>query len=175
MTGKTEMEEKTLETESLLESVGRGKPEAIVVAKIRVGVSLLKALEEVAWRQNIRAGIILSGVGALRCATFRNLKEFPKEFPVQPKNRLYFRREQPLEILSLSGHISRNPEGKPEVHAHFSASAVEGDTIVAFGGHLTEDALTFVKVVVAIAVLSDINMVTEVEPVTKSPDLVIRD
>ncbi|MDH7499350.1 MAG: DNA-binding protein [candidate division NC10 bacterium] len=174
MTGKTEMEEKTRREESLLESVGRGKAEAIVVAKIKVGVSLLKALEEVARRQKIQAGIILSGVGALRCATFRNLKEFPQEFPVQPKNRLYFRREQPLEILSLSGHISRNAQGEPEVHAHFSASAVEGDRIVAFGGHLTEDALTFVKVVVAVAVLSEINMVTEVEPVTKFPDLVIR-
>ena len=144
-----------------------------MVAKIKVGVSLLKALEEIARRQNVQAGIILSGVGALRSATFRNLKEFPQEFPVQPKNRLYFKREQPLEILSLTGHISRNQEGEPEVHAHFSASAVEGDTIVAFGGHLTEDALTFVKVVVAIAVLSDITMVTELEPITRSPDLVV--
>jgi predicted DNA-binding protein with PD1-like motif len=175
MESRVETEEMTREADSLLDGLGRGKAEAIVVAKIKVGVSLLQALEEIARRQNIQAGIILSGVGALRCATFRNLKEFPQEFPVQPKNRLYFRREQPLEILSLSGHISRNAKGEPEVHAHFSASAVEGETIVAFGGHLTEDALTYVKVVVAIAVLSDLTMVTEPEPITKSPDLVIKD
>jgi len=167
--------EGTSTQESLLEGLGRGKAQAIVVAKVKMGVSLLHALEEIARRENIQAGIILSGVGALRSATFRNLREFPSEFPVQPKNRLYFRREQPLEILSLSGHISRDEKGEPQVHAHFSASAVEGDTIVAFGGHLTDDATTYVKVVVAIAVLSDISMVTEVEPATKSPDLVIKE
>ena len=174
MKEKTKMKEKALEESSLLEGIGSGKAAGIVVAKVKMGVSLLKALEEIADRKGIQAGIILSGVGALRCATFRNLREFPQEFPVRPENRLYFKREQPLEILSLSGHISRNREGKPEVHAHFSASTVEGNTIVAFGGHLTEDALTYVKVVVAVAALSDISMVTEVEPQTKSPDLVVR-
>ena len=160
-------------TDSLVESLGSGKVKGVVVAKIKMGVSLVKAIEEIADRENIQGGIIISGVGALRSATFRNLKEFPREFPVQPKNRVYFQREQPLEILSLSGHISRNSEGKVEVHAHFSCSAAQGETIVAFGGHLTEDATTYVKVVVAIAVLSDISMVTRMEPNTKSPDLIV--
>lgn len=175
MQEKTGLETITLEEDSLLESVGSGKAKGIVVAKVKMGVSLLKALEEIARRENIQAGIILSGIGALKSATFRNLKEFPQRFPVLPENRLYFKREQPLEILSLTGHISHNREGQPEIHAHFSASAVEGDKIAAFGGHLTEDTLTFVKVVVAIATLSDISMITDLEPLTQSPDLVVRD
>ena len=171
--GRAEMTDERFEGNSTVESMDSGKVEKVVVAKIKMGVSLLRALEEIALREGIQAGLILSGVGALKAAVFRNLKEFPQEFPVSPQNRLYFKREQPLEILSLTGHISRTSEGKPEIHAHFSASAVDGDKIVAFGGHLTEEAITYVKVVVAIAALSGISMVTQVDPATKSPDLVV--
>ncbi len=98
------------------------------------------------------------GIGALKRAVFRNLKVFPKEYPVTPKDRIYFEIEKPLEILSLSGYIVPRLNGEPHVHVHFSASTVMGETIATYGGHLDKGTITFVKAAVAIGELEDIAM-----------------
>ena len=94
-----------------------------MVARISIGVDLLDAVYEVVRRGKIQKGLILTGVGALQKAVFRNLKVFPQEYPVTPEDRIYFFEvERPLELLSLTGYIVPNLKGEPYVHAHFSAS-----------------------------------------------------
>ena len=143
---------------ALLEGIGSGTIGRVVMARIPIGVDLLEAIYEVVKREKIQKGLILMGIGALKKAVFRNLKVFPKEYPVTPKDRIYFEVETPLEILALTGYVVPRISGEPHVHIHFSASTVVGDTIATYGGHLDKGSITFVKAAVAIGVLEDIEM-----------------
>ena len=158
---------------SLLEGLGSGSIQRVVVARIKVGVDLLEGLREMVRRGGIEKGIFITGIGALQRAVFRNVKRFPKEFPVTDKDRLYLEINQPLELLSLSGHISPTENGEPNIHAHFSASTVRDDTVVTLGGHLINGTVTSIKVSVAIAVVEEIPMKSRFSSHTKSEELII--
>ena len=147
-----------MEGKPLFEGIDSGRLERIVLARIPIGVDLLEAIYEVVKREKIQKGLILMGIGALKKAVFRNLKIFPREYPVMPKDRIYFEVQKPLELLSLSGYIVPRVNGEPHVHAHFSASTVMEDSIATYGGHLDQGTITFVKAAVAIGVLEGIAM-----------------
>jgi len=147
-----------MEQVPLIEGIGSGKIEKVVIARIPIGVDLLEAIYEVVRREKIQKGLILMGIGALQKAVFRNLRVFPQQYPVIPKDRIYFVVEKPLELLSLTGYIVPRLNGEPHVHAHFSASTLIGDTIATYGGHLDQGTITFVKAAVVIGVLEGINM-----------------
>jgi len=142
----------------LLDGVGSGTFKRIVLARIPIGVDLLEAILEMVKREKIRKGIILMGLGALQKAVFRNLKVFPREYPVTPQDRIYFEVDKPLEIVSLTGYVVTRTNGEPHIHAHFSASTVMGETIATYGGHLDKGSITHVKAAVAIGELEGIAM-----------------
>ncbi len=148
----------------LLEGIGKGRMDRIVMGKLRMDIDLLKGIEELVKTEGVRTGLILSGVGALKKATFRNLKILPPDFKIEKHHRLYLELEQPMEIVSLTGWIASREDGEPEIHAHFSASTVMEDKVVTLGGHLTPGTLTSVKVVVAIGVVEDTNIRAGVDP-----------
>ena len=159
--------------QSLLEGVGSGATQRIVVARIKIGVDLLEGIQEVVQRGGINKGIFITGVGALQKAVFRNLRQFPREFPVVDKDRLFLEVNQPLELVSLTGHISPRENGEPNIHVHFSASTVMGDTVTTLGGHLVKGTVTSIKVAVAIAVVERIPMKTRFSSHSKSEELII--
>jgi predicted DNA-binding protein with PD1-like motif len=109
-------------------------------------------------KEGIRTGVILSGVGALRKATFRNLKILPPDLKVEKRHRLYLEMEQPMEIVSLTGWMATKEDKELEVHAHFSASTVTEDKVVTLGGHLIPGVITSVKVVVVIGTIEETNI-----------------
>ena len=119
---------------------------------------MLEAIHEAVARERIEKGFILMGIGALKQAVFRNLKVFPEEYPITAEERIYLEVPGPLELLSLTGYIVPNLEGKPHVHVHFSASRVINDNVAVYGGHLDYGAITHVKLAVGIGVLSGIDM-----------------
>ncbi len=139
----------------LLEGIGRGRIDRIVMGKLKMDIDLLEGIQELVKREGIRTGVILSAIGALKKATFRNLKVLPPDLKVERHHRLYFDLEQPMEIVSLTGWIATKEDGDLEVHAHFSASTVIGDSVVTLGGHLIPGVVTSVKVVVVIGVVED--------------------
>lgn len=147
-----------MEQSLLLEGTSCGSFKRIIMARIPIGVDLLDAIYEVVKRENIQKGLILSGIGALSKAIFRNLKTFPAEYPITAKDRIYFEVEKPLELVSLTGYIVPSLNGEPHVHAHFSASTVVGETIATYGGHLEKGAITHVKAAVTIGELEGIEM-----------------
>jgi len=159
--------------QSLLEGSGSGSIQRIVVARIKIGVDLLEGIEEVVRREGINKGIFITGLGALQRAVFRNLKQFPREFPVADENRLYLEINQPLELVSLTGHISPKENGEPNIHVHFSASTVMGDTVVTLGGHLVKGTIASIKAAVAIAVVEGIAMKSRFSSHSKSEELII--
>lgn len=150
---------------------GKGRIKEILQFRIKENEDLLEAINKAVVKNEICSAIILSGIGALSKAVCRNLKWFPKEFPVRDEDRIYFKIEKPLELLSLSGWVARKPNGDPEVHAHFSASAAEGERVQSFGGHLTKGTITGIKVVVALAILNEDNFYADFDETTKSTDL----
>ncbi|MGZ3605189.1 MAG: PCC domain-containing protein [Thermodesulfobacteriota bacterium] len=148
----------------LLEGIGKGRMDRIVMGKLRMNIDLLQGIEELVKAEGVRTGVILSGVGALKKATFRNLKVLPSDFKVERHHRLYLELEQPMEIVSLTGWIATGVEGGTEVHAHFSASTVMEDRVVTLGGHLIPGTLTSIKVVIAIDVIEETNIAAGLDP-----------
>ena len=115
--------------------------------------------------------MIVSGLGALKKAVFRNLKHFPAQFPVTPDDRLYLEVSKPMELVSLKGWVASREDGAPEIHAHFAASLVKDDTVVTMGGHLTDETICGIKVVVAILVVAPENVRAAMDPETQTLDL----
>jgi predicted DNA-binding protein with PD1-like motif len=156
---------------NLFESIGSQNIERLVQFRAKPNVDLLTAIEQALELEGIRAGVIVSGLGALKKAVFRNLKWFPKNYPVKPTDRLYLEMERPMELVSLMGWIAPKKGGGVEIHAHFSASTVEKDNIVTLGGHLTEGTICGIKVVIAILVLSDARIYAGKDPETQTFDI----
>ena len=154
-----------------IESIGSQNIERLVQFRAKPDADLLKAIEEAVKAEGIRAGVIVSGLGALKKALFRNLKVFPKSYPVTPEDRLYLEVTTPMELVSLAGWIAPKTGGGVEVHAHFSASTVKNDTVVTLGGHLTKGTICGIKVVVAILVLAERGVYTDIDENTKSLDI----
>ena len=137
-----------------ISQIGSQPVQRVVQFRAKPAASLLSAIEEAVQSEDIHAGVIVSGLGALKKAVFRNLKHFPQQFPVTPRDRLYLSVSQPMELVSLTGWIAPENSGDPEIHAHFSASLVENETVVTLGGHLTHETICGIKVVVAILVVA---------------------
>jgi predicted DNA-binding protein with PD1-like motif len=154
-----------------LEGVGTGRIQRIVMGKIKMDVDLLKGIEELVRREKVQTGVILSAVGALKKATFRNLKVLPPDFKIQDHHRLYLDLEQPMEIVSLTGWIAFLENKTPEIHAHFSASTVMENTVVTLGGHLTPGTITSIKVVVVIGVIEDSQIKAGLDPRLNQTDV----
>jgi len=147
-----------------LEGIGSGRIGRVVMGKLAMNIDLLEGIEELVKREKIQTGVILSGIGALKKATFRNLKILPPDLKVETHHRLYLDLEQPMEIVSLTGWIATGEDGEQEIHAHFSASTVMHDQVVTLGGHLTPGTLTSVKVVVVIGEILETDIRAGLDP-----------
>ncbi len=155
----------------LLGGIGRGRMNRVVFGKLGMDVDLLAGIQELIKREEVQTGVILGAVGALKKATFRNLKTMPPDFKVEKHHRLYFELEQPMEIVSLTGWIATKDDGEAETHAHFSASTVMDEKVVTLGGHLTPGTLTSIKVVVMIGVVEDTNIKAAMDSSIKQIDV----
>jgi predicted DNA-binding protein with PD1-like motif len=164
-----------LGTSDLLEGIGTGRVERIVIGKLAMNADLLAGIRELIEREGVRTGWIMSAVGALKKATFRNVKTMPADLKVRREHRVYLELDQPMEIVSLTGWIATKKNGETEVHAHFSASTVLEDKIITLGGHLTPGTITSIKVVVAIAVIQDTNIEAATDPRIDQTDLKLSD
>jgi len=154
-----------------IECIGASPVQRVVQFRIKPGSDLLKAIAEALKAERVRAGVFVSGLGALRKGIFRNLKVFPEKFPVRPEDRLYLEITTPMELVSLTGWIAPRGDGGSEIHAHFAASTVQNDTVVTLGGHLTEGTICGIKVVVAVLVIGEDRVHAAVDQHSKSFDI----
>jgi predicted DNA-binding protein with PD1-like motif len=142
--------------------------------RIKSDADLLQAILEAVSAEGIRAGVFVSGLGALKKAIFRNLKVFPKKYPVTDEERLYLEVTSPMELVSLTGWIAPKAGGGVEVHAHFAASTVQDETVVTMGGHLTDGTICGIKCVIAILVIEGDSFYADQDEKTKTFDLFFR-
>lgn len=148
--------------------IGRGG--RIIVARLKPGSDLLESLQDIASKEGVEAGVILSGVGLLGEARLRNCKSLPEAFPITDDNRTYLSFRRPLEILSISGNISK-AEGNPLVHAHISLSYVEDDVITVVGGHLLRRCTVYGFAEIVIMELEGVEMEKRFDEETKTLQL----
>ena len=148
--------------------MGRGG--RIIVARLKPGSDLLESLQHIASEERVEAGVILSGVGLLGEAWLRNCKSLPEEFPITDANRTYLSFRRPLEILSISGNVSK-AEGRPLIHAHANLSYVEGDVITVVGGHLLRGCTVYGFAEIVIMALEGIEMEKRFDEETKTLQL----
>jgi len=134
------------------------------MGKLGMDVDLLEGIHQLANSEGIQTGVILSGVGALKKAVFRNVRRMPLDFKVEDRDRLYLELVQPMEIISLTGWIATQEEGPLEIHAHFSASTVMEDQIVTLGGHLIHGTMTSIKVVVMVGIIEESHIRAGLDP-----------
>ena len=143
----------------------------VLTATIEPDNDLLESIKEIAKNEGISAGIILSAAGSLKRANLRNVKVVPEHFPIKDIHRLWkVVDDRPLEILSLSGNISKK-NGGVEIHAHITVSTTINGKIVVLGGHLVEGNITYVMVEIAIAELKGIKMIRALHPERKAWEL----
>lgn len=155
---------------SLIECIGSSPVQRVVQFRLKPGADLLQGITEGLAAAGIRAGVFVSGLGALQRAVFRNLKVFPDAYPVRPADRLYLELEAPMELVSLTGWVAPSADGV-EVHAHFAASTVKDETVVTMGGHLTRGTVCGIKCVVALLVIDPDSVRADMDAGTKSLDL----
>lgn len=156
---------------TLLSQISSQTVQRLVQFRARPDAPLLAAIQEAARAETIGAGVIVSGLGALKKAVFRNLKHFPEQFPVTADDRLYLEVSKPMELVALKGWIAPRKDGEPEIHAHFAASLVENGRVVTMGGHLTDETICGIKVAVAILVVAPDGVRAAMDPDTRTLDL----
>ena len=114
-----------------------GEEGRIIVSRLKPGSDLLTSLKSIAREENLRSGIILSAVGALKKAGLRNLKNLPEEYPITDENRSFKNFEDVFEILAISGNVFMEV-GEIQVHAHVVLSRIRDEQVSVVGGHLIE-------------------------------------
>ena len=147
-----------------------GRLGRIVAFHMDPGLDLLKAIRSIVAEQGIHSGIILSGVGSLKTAVLRDLRTFPDAFPITDANRVYVAREEPIELLSLTGNIARRDDGTVVVHGHLIISSGMEDGR-AYGGHLVEGSVVFSTMEIVLAETTGVALQRAVDPITGAAEL----
>jgi predicted DNA-binding protein with PD1-like motif len=74
----------------------KGELGQIIALRLPPDADIYRTIEEVVREEEIASGLILSGLGSLRQITLRNVRLFPKEFPIQDRNRIYTPKAEPM-------------------------------------------------------------------------------
>ena len=148
---------------------GKGNLGKVVAIRLGPGCDLMKSLEEIVKREKIQSGLVFSGAGSLRQVTLRNVRLFPDKFPVIDRYRIYTPKKEPLELLSLSGNISKKDD---EVHVHCHITVSSGlDDGRAYGGHLIEGCEVFSYGEIIIGEITGLEMKRNIDPETGALEL----
>ena len=142
----------------------------VIAVHLDPGLDLLASIRAVVAEQGITSGIILSGAGSLKRAVLRNVRTFPERFPITDANRVYVAKDEPLELLSLSGNIALRDDGTVVVHGHLVVSSGLEDGR-AYGGHLVEGTIVFSTMEIVLAETSGLVLSRATDPITGAAEL----
>lgn len=127
-----------------------------LVTRLRSGQDLLDSIQKLVNANNVRAGVILSGVGSLKTSNIRVAVIEGKVTYINPVN---------LEIDSLHGTVSTNG-----CHLHITVSDVKGK---AMGGHVKNGCIVRTTCEIVIGILDDITFNRETDQETGFDELVL--
>lgn len=147
----------------------KGELGQIIALRLPPDADVYTSLEELARREEIASGIILSGLGSLKQITLRNVRLFPEEFPIKDRHRIFSPRAEPLELLALAGNFSQR-DGDVHVHAHAMISSGLEDGR-AYGGHLLKGCIVFSTVEIVVCTVEGMSLIREMDPQTRVLEL----
>ncbi|MFC1916107.1 PPC domain-containing DNA-binding protein [Chloroflexota bacterium] len=120
-------------------------PIEVVTIGIEPGEMLLETIRDALKKHDIRNGVVVSGIGALKSCHLHHIEH--RDFP--PSNR-FFTIEKPLELSSISGIIA---DGEPHLHAVVSYADKES-----YSGHLEDGSEVLYLAEVVILVFNGLKM-----------------
>jgi len=142
----------------------------ILIARFGPKEDLLASLENFTKKENIKSGVILSGVGSVEKTCIRNPKGIAPSFPITDNYRYIKEYNDAGELNSLSGNIALSPDGDVIVHAHVTVSLGNSEGKVV-GGHLAYGTIIYSTAEIIIAELSNIILLRKNDPLTKMLEL----
>ena len=127
-----------------------GKFDRIVVMRMKYKSDLLHGMEAMVRKENIRNGVILSGIGSLRGYSVHNVasRDYPAAdvFTVDPRT--------PADLIGMNGLIVNG-----KIHAHIMMGI--GDKALAYAGHLEPGSEVLTYAIVTVGVLNDLGRVDD--------------
>lgn len=141
-----------------MDTISDTEIEEIVNVYLEYGEDFHEGIEEVAQKENIHSGIILSGIATFDEAQIHHITD--TEFP---PNDEFVTLEGPIELCSVDGIIA---DYEPHMHC---TMAVRGNEL--FSGHLEPGCNVLYLAEVAIAKLKGKPLKRETHPQYKTPRL----
>jgi len=127
-----------------------------IVRRLTAGRDLKTEIEKIIVQEKVEAGVILSSVGCVSRARFR-----------LADGRSIKSMEEPLEILSVNGTLSRNG-----CHLHVTYGDTTGR---AWGGHLTEGNIVNTTCELVIGIVESKRFNREYDETTGYKELLIKE
>ncbi|MEJ0053393.1 MAG: PPC domain-containing DNA-binding protein [bacterium] len=127
-----------------------------IAVRLTDGQDLLVEIKDVTFKQDIEAGVILSGVGSLKKAKIRVPVINGEVKYIEPQN---------LEIDALHGTVSKNG-----CHVHITVSDISGN---AYGGHIKEGCIVRTTCELVIGIVKNTRFKRTLDPATGFEELVI--
>lgn len=120
-----------------------GKFDRIVVMRMKYKTDLLHGMEAMVKKENIKNGVILSGIGSLRGYSVHNVasRDYPTAdvFTADPNT--------PADLIGMNGLIVNG-----KIHAHIMMGI--GDKALAYSGHLEPGSEVLTYAIVTVGVLN---------------------
>jgi uncharacterized protein len=120
-------------------------PIEVTIISIKRGEMLLETIKSALKENNIKNGVVVSGIGTLKSCTMHHVEHC--EFP--PSLKL-FTIKKPLELTSISGIIADS-----EPHLHIVLSYADKET---YSGHLEDNSEVLYLAEVAILTFNNLKM-----------------
>jgi len=130
----------------------------VVAFRLAPGEDVLKSIESICIKNQIKNGVIVSGIGSLGKVVFTN-PELLSTGKIGYGD--FLTREGYLEVVSMSGIICHDPDGTLTPHIHISLTVGAGD---AFGGHLQYGSTVLLTTDILIAEVDGIDMLRSFDP-----------
>jgi predicted DNA-binding protein with PD1-like motif len=122
-----------------------GQFDRIVVMRVKFKTDLLHGIEQLVKQENIRNGVILSGIGSLRGYHVHQINN--RDFPT--RNVFTKALDTPCDLVGMNGYIVNGI-----VHAHMTLGTGEK----AIAGHLEPGTEVFTYAIVTVGVMNGTNL-----------------
>lgn len=138
----------------------KGKFKNIYAVRLEPGEDVMVSLQKFCEENGVGHGVIISGIGSLEGCSFfdpEELKDKPGLYGYGDPIEL----PCPIELISLSGIICTESDGKISLHVHADFADEKGN---GYGGHFKEGNHVLTTVELVIGELEGIEMRRAIDP-----------
>ena len=132
-----------------------GSVQRVIPFRLSPGEDVFACLMEICEREQVSAGVVLTCVGSLDGVSFCDIEVLPEKKCGCGYGRVYSW-DGLFELLSVSGIVGRDADGKVNLHLHYTFADREGRV---FGGHMVEGNRVKMTVEGAIGAFDGVTMV----------------